>query len=203
MDNNYSLADIGALMGTRDGGCFGGSGAWVLIILFALIFMFGGGGLFGRTGERNATVGDIQRSQDFAALERQNNETVAAVRQSAYDVTGALKDNAYNILGELRDVQAATASGFARQQECCCETLRAIDGVNYNGALNTASINANTTAQVQRILDKLCADREAAQAQRINLLEMQQMFCGIPRGPYGYGVVPQFAPFGCGCNNNI
>lgn len=118
MDNNYSLADIGALMGPRDGGGIGGSGAWVLIILFALIFMFGGGGLFGRSGERNATVGDIQRSQDFAALERQNNETVAAVRQSAYDVTGALKDNAYNILGELRDVQAATASGFARQQEC-------------------------------------------------------------------------------------
>lgn len=204
MDNNYSLADIGALMGPRDGGGIGGSGAWVLIILFALIFMFGGGGLFGRSGERNATVGDIQRSQDFAALERQNNETVAAVRQSAYDVTGALKDNAYNILGELRDVQAATASGFARQQECCCETLRAIDGVNYNGALNTASINANTTAQVQRILDKLSADREAAQAQRINQLEMQQMFCGVPRiSPYGYGIVPQFAPFGCGCNNNI
>lgn len=204
MDNNYSLADIGALMGPRDGGGIGGSGAWVLIILFALIFMFGGGGLFGRSGERNATVGDIQRSQDFSALERQNNETVAAVRQSAYDVTGALKDNAYNILGELRDVQAATASGFARQQECCCETLRAIDGVNYNGALNTASINANTTAQVQRILDKMCADREAAQAQRISQLEMQQMFCGIPRvSPYGYGIVPQFAPFGYGCNNNI
>lgn len=202
MDNNYSLADIGALMGSRDGG-FGGMGAWGLIILVVLI-LFGGGGLFGRSGERNATVGDIQRSQDFAALERQNNETVAAVRQSAYDVTGALKDNAYNILGELRDVQAATASGFARQQECCCETLRAIDGVNYNGALNTASINANTTAQVQRILDKLCADREAAQTQRINQLEMQQMFCGVPRiSPYGYGIVPQFAPFGCGCNNNI
>ena len=116
MDNNFSLADIGALLGNREGG-FGGMGAWVLIILVVLI-LFGGGGLFGRSGERNATVGDIQRSQDFAALERQNNETVAAVRQSAYDVAGAIKDNAYNILGELRDLQTATASGFARQQEC-------------------------------------------------------------------------------------
>lgn len=202
MDSNFSLADVGAMLGNREGGCFGGSGAWVMIILFAIIFMFGGGGLFGRSGERNATVADIQRSQDFAALERQNNEGVAATRQAAYDVTGAIKDNAYNILGELRDVQADTASGFARQQECCCETLRAIDGVNYNGALNTASINANTTAQVQRILDKMCADREAAQAQRINQLEMQQMFCGVPRiSPYGYGIVPQFAPAGCGCGN--
>ena len=202
MDSNFSLADVGAMLGNREGGCFGGSGAWVMIILFAIIFMFGGGGLFGRSGERNATVADIQRSQDFAALERQNNEGVAATRQAAYDVTGAIKDNAYNILGELRDVQADTASGFARQQECCCETLRAIDGVNYNGALNTASINANTTAQVQRILDKMCADREAAQAQRINQLEMQQMFCGVPRiSPYGYGIVPQVAPAGCGCGN--
>lgn len=202
MDSNFSLADVGAMLGNREGGCFGGSGAWVMIILFAIIFMFGGGGLFGGSGERAATVGDIQRSQDFSALERQNNETVAAVRQSAYDVTGAIKDNAYGILGELRDVQATTASGFARQQEGICENLRAIDGVNYNGALNTASINANTTAQVQRILDKMCADREAAQAQRINQLEMQQMFCGVPRiSPYGYGIVPQFAPAGCCCGN--
>ena len=207
MDSNFSLADVGAMLGNRAGGCFGGSGAWVMMILFAIIFMFGGGGIFGRSGERAATVGDIQRSQDFSALERQNNETVAAVRQSAYDVTGAIKDNGYGILGELRDVQATTASGFARQQEGICENLRAIDGVNYNGALNTASINANTTAQVQRILDKMCADREAAQAQRINQLEMQQMFCGVPRiSPYGYGIVPQFAPAGCGCgcgNGNI
>lgn len=202
MDSNFSLADVGAMLGNREGGCFGGSGAWVMIILFAIIFMFGGGGLFGGSGERAATVGDIQRSQDFSALERQNNETVAAVRQSAYDVTGAIKDNGYGILGELRDVQATTASGFARQQEGICENLRAIDGVNYNGALNTASINANTTAQVQRILDKMCADREAAQAQRINQLEMQQMFCGVPRiSPYGYGIVPQFAPAGCCCGN--
>ena len=79
---NYSLADIGALMGSRDGG-FGGMDAWGLIILVVLI-LFGGGGLFGRSGERNATVADIQRSQDFSALERQNNETVAAVPETEY-----------------------------------------------------------------------------------------------------------------------
>lgn len=208
MGENFSLADIGALLGNRDGGAFGGSSAWVLIILFAIIFMFGGGGLFGNRGggtvERVATVGDIQRAQDFAALERQNNEGVAATRQGVYDVTGAVKDSAYNLLGEVRDIQAATAAGFARQQEYCCEIQRGIDGVNYNNAINTASINANTTAQVQRILDKLCADREAAQAQRIQQLEMQQMFCGIPRiSPYGYGIVPQFAPIQVGCNGNI
>lgn len=201
---NFSLADIGALLGNRDNGIdgFGGSGAWVLIILFALIF--GGGGFsFGGNSERSATVGDVQRATDFQALERQNNETVAAVRQAAYDTTGAIKDGQYNILGELRDLQAATANGFARQQECCCEELRAIDGVNYNGAINTAAINANTTAQTQKILDALAQNKIDTLQAQVSELKMQGMFCGIPRiNPYGYGIIPQFANCGgCGCGN--
>ena len=42
MDTNYSLSDIAAV--SNEG--FGGSNAWILIILFAMIF--GGGGFFGR-----------------------------------------------------------------------------------------------------------------------------------------------------------
>ena len=204
MDNNVSLADIGALMGSRDGNCFGGSGAWVLIILFALIF---GNGAYwsGGNGERNATVGDVQRATDFAALERQNNETVAAVRQAAYDNQGAIKDGQYNILGELRDLQTATNSGFSQLQSCCCETLRAIDGVNYNGAINTAAINANTTAQMQKILDAITGNRMADMQNQINQLQLQAAMCGVPKtSPYGYGIVPQFPLLaGCnGCNGN-
>ena len=133
-----------------------GFGGWGIVILIALFFLlFAGRGVGGSGESAPATQADVQRATDFAALERQNNETVAAVRQAAYDTTGAVKDGQYNILGEIRDLQAAAASGFARQQECCCETLRAIDGVNYNGAMNTASINANTTAQTQKILDAI------------------------------------------------
>lgn len=125
---------------------------------------------------------------------------MAAVRQAAYDNQGAIKDGNYNVLGEIRDLQSAAASGFARQQECCCETLRAIDGVNYNAAMNTASINANTTAQTQKILDAISGNRMADMQNQINQLQLQAALCGIPRAtPYGYGIVPQFA----GCNSNI
>ncbi|MFR0798492.1 MAG: hypothetical protein ACLSHJ_06925 [Oscillospiraceae bacterium] len=167
--------------------------------------MGGGFGNWGNrgTGDRNATVGDVQRATDFAALERQNNETVAAVRQAAYDNQAAVKDGNYNILGELRDLQAATAEGFAHQQECCCNILRGIDSVNYNGALNTASINANTTAQTQKILDAIAGNRMADMQNQINQLQLQAALCGIPRTtPYGYGIVPQFAVAGCGAYNN-
>lgn len=185
----------------NENSAWGNSGIWIfgLLILLALIGN-NGGGLFGN-GERSATVGDVQRSQDFAALERQMNEGVAATRQGVYDVTSAIKDGNYNILGELRDLQAIVSSGLSQMQSCCCEILRAIDGVNYNAAMNTASIKETATAQAQRILDALAADKAERQAQRINQLEMQQLLCGIPRtSPYGYSIIPQFANLGCsGC----
>ena len=199
MNEGLTPADIAAVNGNNGWGGFGNEGLW----LFAILALMGGGfGNWGNrgTGDRNATVGDVQRATDFAALERQNNETVAAVRQAAYDNQGAIKDGNYNVLGEIRDLQSATASGFARQQECCCETLRAIDGVNYNAAMNTPSINANTTAQTQKILDAISGNRMADMQNQINQLQLQAALCGIPRTtPYGYGIVPQFA----GCNSNI
>ena len=200
MTEGLSPADIAAVQGGGFGG-FGNEGLW----LFAILALMGGGfGNWGNrgTGDRNATVGDVQRATDFAALERQNNETVAAVRQAAYDNQAAVKDGNYNILGELRDLQAATAEGFAHQQECCCNILRGIDSVNYNGALNTASINANTTAQTQKILDAIAGNRMADMQNQINQLTLQNAMCGVPRvNPYGFGIVPQFAMSGCGCGN--
>jgi hypothetical protein len=199
MNEGLTPADIAAVNGNNGWGGFGNEGLW----LFAILALMGGGfGNWGNRGmgDRNATVSDVQRATDFAALERQNNETVAAVRQAAYDNQGAIKDGNYNVLGEIRDLQSAAASGFARQQECCCETLRAIDGVNYNAAMNTASINANTTAQTQKILDAISGNRMADMQNQINQLQLQAALCGIPRTtPYGYGIVPQFA----GCNSNI
>lgn len=202
---NYSLADVAAATGKNDG-VFGGSGGgmWIFALLI-LVLLGGGGGFFGGRGDRAATVGDVQRSTDFAALERQNNEIVAAVRQGVYDTTGAIKDGNYNILGEIRDIQNETNSGFAAMQKCCCDTLRAIDSVNYNGAINTAAINANTTASMQKILDAITGNRFADMQNRINQLELQSALCGIPRiSNYAYGVVPNFVPIqqGCGCNGN-
>lgn len=182
----------------------GGGGLWIFGLLVLLALLGNNGGLFGGGHDRTATVGDVQRATDFQALERQNNEGVAATRQGVYDVTGAIKDGNYNILGELRDIGTVVNDGFAAGQKCCYEILRAIDGVNYNGALNTAKINETTVAQTQRILDRMAQDREAALMQRVNQLEMDQALRGIPRtSPYGYGIYSYAPSMGnyCCCYN--
>ena len=64
-----------------------------------------------------------------------------------------------------------------------------------------AAINANTTGQTQRILDKMCEDKTAAMASRIQQLELQQALCGIPKtSPYGYGIYA-YPACGCGTTN--
>ena len=192
MENGLSASDVALMSRNNDGGFgFGGDGAWIFGLLVLLgLFNGGFGGFGGNRGDRNATVGDVQRATDFAALERQNNEGVAATRQSAYDVMTAIKDGNFNVLGELRDIQTGVNAGFANQQKCCCETLRAIDSVNYNGAINTAAINATTTAQTQKILDAISGNRMADMQNQINQLQLQAALCGVPRtSPYGYAVV--------------
>lgn len=91
-----------------------------------------------------------------------------------------------------------------RISDCCCITQRGIDGVNYNNAINTANINANTTAQTQKILDALSQNKiEALQAQ-VTQLQMQNAMCGVVRYPNATTYCSGSNPFGnCGCGAAI
>ena len=158
---------------------------------------------FGGSGESApATQADVQRATDFAALERQNNEGVAATRQSAYDVTSAVKDNAYNILGELRDLQSVTESGISVQQKCCCDILRAIDGVNYNASINACEIKTAIHAEgeaTRTLLQQQENQRlrdELAQSRAANNDYMQSQYILGQLGRYYQN--PPCNPCGCG-----
>ena len=107
---------------------------------------------------------------------------------------------------KIGNVETALTALGGTQQECCCNILRAVDGVNYNGAINTASINANTTAQTQKILDAIAGNRMADMQNQINQLQLQQAVAGVVRYPsastYYAGTNP-FCGTGCGCGCNM
>lgn len=200
MENGLSASDVAMLNGNNGWGDNGFM--WV----FALLILAGGGfGGFNRNGymPQYATQDFVQNGFNFNDLQDQNRDILAAINSVPGAVISAVKDASYQNLQETRDLQSIVSNGFANSQKCCCDTLRAIDSVNYNGAINTASINANTTAVGQKILDALSADKISAlqienQALKTQAM-IQEMSCGLPRiSPYMYTVNPVSSA--CGCN---
>lgn len=196
---NLSAADVAAVSrnGYADGFGFGGSGIW----LFAILAL-----MWGRNGWGNnvvdgrcATVEDLANQSNFTRLENQVLSNGRSITDAATNLGNGICQLGY---------QLATDFGALEKEvsECCCGVNRNIDAVRYENAMNTATINANTTAQIQKVLDRLCADREAALQGRINQLELQQQLCGIVRYPtstaYAIGTPFNFG-YGCGCNSNI
>lgn len=210
--NNYGYGAYG------DGLGFGGGGLWLFAIL--AMMMFGGNGFgWGNNGFANAigynnlaTQNDVQRGFDTQALSDQSRDilaavsagtaqTVSAVNQAKYDNINVAKDIQVALTSELGRLETAGADILAKQSECCCNTLRAIDGVNYNSAINTAAINANTTAQTQKILDAINANQMEMLRGRIGQLELQQAVSGVVRYPSASTYNAGTSPFcNCGCS---
>lgn len=180
----------------------GTGGSW--IFLFAILaLMWGGNGFFGNRGYdglgyRPATAEDVNNGFNFADLQDQNRDIMGAITGAAAQSVAATERVGNQIVSDIHDVAMNVAATQAKQQECCCNILRAVDGVNYNGALNTAAINANASAVGQKILDALAADKAERQAARINELERQIALQGVVRYPNSmtYGAGP--SPF-CNC----
>lgn len=205
MDNGtLSAADV-ALLNNNDG--FGGGGWTSMIWLFAILVLFGGGfgNGFGGNNGVNALNADMQRGFDSQNLQAQTRDilgavtsgtaqTIAASTQNAANAITAIKDGNAALIREFGNVETALTALGGKQQECCCEILRAVDGVNYNGAINTAAINANTTAQTQKILDAIMGNRMADMQSQINALQLQAATANVLRFPnawtYAGGVFP-------------
>ena len=187
MDGTYNLADIAAVTRGNEG-MFGGEGGFFWIFALLLLPMLtGGGGWFGNGREAVATNADVQRGFD-------QQTTTSKLDQLAYGISNL----GYETLNNFNALER-------QMSECCCTTQRAIDSVNYNGAMNTAAINANTTAGIQKVLDAICGNRMADMQNQINALQLQAALCGVVKYPTAttYGAVNPFFGFGCGCNNNI
>lgn len=201
------------------GGGFGGGlgGGGGLLAIIVLLLVFGGGG-FGANGLANAigyqnlaTQNDVQRgfdNQNSMANQREilnavtagTAQSVATSNQVFHDLIGYVGDKYNELDRDVLGVAASIQQSIANQKECCCSTLRAIDGVNYNNALNTAAINANTTAQTQKIIDAITANQMDMLKGKIGQLELQQAVAGVVRYPNSLAYNAGQSPFcNCGC----
>lgn len=195
--DNFSLSDIAAVIGNKDGDGFGfgGGGQLLVVVLFLFFVMFGGG--FNRNGDYGqyataATQQEILFGQQFGQINDRLTNIGNGICSLGYDMQGnigqlgkemALAQNGTNmtIMQNANSIQAQLA-------ECCCNTQRAIDGVNANIEAKFAALEKSALEQ-----------RIAEQSARIASLEMDNRMYGVVRYPNGYTYNAGVSPF-CGCN---
>lgn len=198
--NEMSAADIAAVTRNNgygnDGFGFGNEGLW----LFAILALMGGG--FGNWGGNRVgnpvTEADLCNANSFNELKSSVGRLSDQIDGVNINLTKAVCDLGYATLGNFNALERQLSN-------CCCETQRLIEQVRFDGERNTASINANTTAQVQKVLDAICGNRMADMQNQINQLQLREALCGVVRYPnqtaYTAGFNPFFGGWGCGCNS--
>ncbi len=159
--NGLSAADIKAVtspnwgygMPFAMGNCGGyggfGMGGWEgLIALIVLAGLFGNGGWGGGFGGGANGIGAVYGAQQFSQLDNGIRSVQNGICDSTFALNNSVKDGFYSVNSNISSALCNTtyelaskidANRFAAQQ-CCCETQRAIDGVNYNNAKNTCEI---------------------------------------------------------------
>ena len=219
-DSGLSASDVALLSGNngRNNDGFGGDGSWAWVLIF-LIFAFGGWGRNGNGfggGTGSGATDNYVLASDFATLQRQIDSATATLERKADATQQGLCDGFYamntGMLNGFSGVQQAMCQGFSginqaisnsafnterglwnlssQFADCCCQTQRAIDGVNYNMAMNTNGIQqtlCNTTrdlienqnANYRALHDEIVANRMedknaqiAAQQNEINALRL-------------------------------
>ena len=223
---NGSIADIAAVtrpnyMGYGMGCGYGGfgMGGWEgLIALIVLAGLFGNGGFGGFGGGAGYQQG-FNTQNILSKLD--------GITNGLSDGFYAMNTNALQGQNQLaRDlctgfaaVNAAISENRFAAQECCCQTQRAIDGVNYNNAKNTCDIvNAIhaegeatrgliTQNQIQELRDKLADKDRDVLARDFQLSQLSQNATLInalqPTAKPAYIVAnPNCCQNVCGCGLN-
>lgn len=218
------MTDVGGVPVVTTGGWGGdgGGGIWAILLLALCGRGFGGWG--GGDCGRGGCGGDAEINGRFNSLENQidNLNDQAALRfnlkeicdghmatlESKGDIIREVLENKFDITKEVMENRFDTAIGFKDAQlqtaECCCGINRNIDAVRFQQAQDTAAIIAAQTAGTQRVLDKMCEDREAQLRDEIACLRMQvprpayitnapgqSVFPPYNAAPYNYGGIPQ------------
>lgn len=189
MEGTLSPADVAVLSGNaRNGDNMGfGDNAWWIIVL--LLFGWGRNGFGGGYGASGGVGENYVLATDFATIERKldgiNNGICDATFALNNTVTNGFSQNAQTLCQGFNGVNTAvlqsanaTERGFcnlaSQLADCCCTTQRAIDGVNYNMAMNTNSLQQTLCNNTRDIIENQNANYRALHDELVaNKLEMK------------------------------
>lgn len=193
------------------GDCGFGSGGFIwAFLIFALLM--GNGGFFGNNGNTNALSADMQRGFDNQNSMANQREILTATNGVYHDVVATLGDKYSELARDIAGVNAGVSQAIANQCQLTGDLKLQIaetgSGINANiaqnrfdGAMNTAAINAVTTAQTQKILDALAQNKIESLQNKVNFLETQSLLGNVVRYPTQTTYTAGGSPF-CNCGYN-
>lgn len=147
-----SLSDIAAV--TNGGGLADGGWIW-LIIIFVLLFGWGGNG-FANGSSNSGAADNYVLASDFASLERQISSGFEANRQQVTSVANGISSLGYDQLNQMNGINTniLTSTNTLQNQlsASCCENKSAIADLNYNLATSNCATNNNINQAMQQIM---------------------------------------------------
>jgi hypothetical protein len=190
--DTLTASDV-ALLNRDNDGMFGGN---AFMWIFALLLLPGmwGGGSWGNNGRNAVDEATLSNAFNFNNLENTVGRISDTMQQNQMGISRDLCTG-------LSAINSAILENRFENKNCCCETQQAILENRYLAAQNTAEINANTTAQVQKVLDVLCNNRIADMQNQINALQLQAATAGVVRYPNGFTYAAANPFCGCACGN--
>ena len=217
MTDNLSLADIAAVTDKNDG-MWGGNSAW--IIIFLIFAMMGGGFGWGNRPMPAQTAQPVTEAglcnamnfNDLSnAVGRLSDMSQTQFMQTSQGLATVGYENLRNFAATQQLVQSGDYALSNQMADCCCKTQTAIKDIEYQGAMNTAAINANVTAQTQRVLDAIAENKMSEMQARINQLETANVInaatAGVVKYPmattYSSGVNPFCGGANAGCCGQV
>ena len=137
-------------------GGFGFGNDWIGLIVILAILGWGGNGFGGFGG--NGGYSEVQRGFDNQAVINKLDGLTYGLSDSTYALNNAITNG-------FSGIQSTLCQGFNGVDraiaDCCCQTQRAIDGVNYNMATQACDIKHAINDSTRSILDFLTTDKIA------------------------------------------
>ena len=152
-----------------------GDGGWIWLIV--ILGLFGGRGGFGGFGrgygnyanspdfQGYATRADINEGFAFNGLQRGVDAIQNGICDSTYALNNTINSGFHStdmaLCNGFNGVQTQISNLGYQLQDCCCQTQRAIDGVNYNMATNTSALQNTMNNNTRDIIDNQNAGTRA------------------------------------------
>lgn len=197
MENTMSPADFAAM--SNDG--FGGNNWFAMIILFALIFGWNGGGFGGN--QQYATAAAMQQGFDNQNALANQRELLSATNQSFHDTLGVIQNTYGELQRDIAGLAVGQANLLAQQNQCCAEINAGIAQNRFDAALANAQMMQAIQAEGNATRAMLQENKIESLQQTVNDLNLKLQLADVARVPtfptYNGGTYPY-----CGCcSSNI